>query len=120
MEWINGSENFSNNSKESTEPIKKATQRFITIHENKGNEVAAQNARRLVLVCDNVQEMLQAEVANVLIKQCFDTFDILQNINAKSSSRSFDAFHLPYAVDSEFGKVLGSVCLDLSPISDVA
>ena len=65
LEWINGSENFSNNSEESTEPITKATQRNSTIHENKGNEVAAQNAGGLVLVCDNVEEMLQAEVANV-------------------------------------------------------
>lgn len=44
----------------------------------------------------------------------------MENINAKSSLRSFDAFDLPYAVDPKFVKVLGSVCLDLSPTSDVA
>ena len=64
--------------------------------------------------------MLQVEVANVIITQCFSTFEILENINVKSSSRSFDAFDLPYAVDPKFVKVLGSLCLDLSPTSDVA
>jgi len=64
--------------------------------------------------------MLQVEVANVIITQCFSTFEILENINVKSSSRSFDAFDLPYAIDPKFVKVLGSVCLDLSPTSDVA
>ena len=48
----------------------------------------------------------------------------MQNINSKSSSRSFDAFDLPYVIDPQsqdysFGKVLGSVCSDLSPPSDV-
>ena len=62
------------------------------------------------------------EVANVLITQCYNTFEILQNINLKS--RSFDAFDLPYVIDPNsqdytFGKVLGSVCSDLSPPSDV-
>lgn len=64
--------------------------------------------------------MLQVEVANVLITQCLSTFEVLQNINVKSLLRSFDAFDLPYAVDPKFVKVLGSVCLDLSPTSDVA
>lgn len=64
--------------------------------------------------------MLQVEVANVLITQCLGTFEVLQNINVKSLLRSFDAFDLPYAVDPKFVKVLGSVCLDLSPTSDVA
>ena len=62
---------FSDNSEESTEPIKKSTLRKSTINENKGNEVAAQNAGGLVLVCDNVEEMLQAEVANVFNQTMF-------------------------------------------------
>lgn len=119
LEWINGSEK-QGNGEESTEPIKKASKCNSTILENKGNEVASQSTGGLVLVCDNVEEMLQVEVANVLITQCLGTFEVLQNINVKSLLRSFDAFDLPYAVDPKFVKVLGSVCLDLSPTSDVA
>ena len=34
----------------------------------------------LSLVCDNVKEILQEEVANVLKTQCFNTFEVLHNI----------------------------------------
>ena len=89
--------------------------------ENRDNNVEPQSEGELLLVCDNVEEMLQMEVANTLIAQCVNTYEILQNINSKSSSRSFDAFDLPYVIDPKsedymFGEVLGSVCSDLSPL----
>ena len=73
------------------------------------------NESGFLLVCDNVEDMLQAQVVNVLVSQRVNRFDILQNIDAQSSWRSFDAFDLPYT----FCEVLGSVCSDLTPSSDV-
>ena len=104
---------------ESTTPIKRHqghnenSDRFM---EKKSiDEAPFDSESGFLLVCDNVEDMLQAQVVNVLVTQCLDRFDILQNINAQSSSRSFDDFDLPYT----FCKVLGSVCSDLTPSSDV-
>lgn len=129
VEWVTASEKLGTHCEESIEPFKRREgqsecPQSITSLENRANSVVPQSEGGLLLVCDNIEEMLQVEVANVLITQCFNTFEILQNINSKSSSRSFDAFDLPYIIDPQsqdytFGKVLGSVCSDLSPPSDV-
>ena len=79
------------------------------------HEARFESGSGFFLVCDHVEDMLQAEVVCFLVTKCLNRFDILQNINAKSSSRSFDALKLPYT----FCKVLGSVCSDLTPSSDV-
>ena len=72
------------------------------------HEARFESGSGFFLVCDYVEDMLQAEVVCFLVTKCLNRFDILQNINAKSSSRSFDALKLPYT----FCKVLGSVCSD--------
>ena len=38
------------------------------------------NESGFLLVCDNVEDMLQAQVVNVLVSQRVNRFDILQNI----------------------------------------
>ena len=129
VEWVTASEKLDSHCEVNMEPIKRVQGgseclQSSTSLECGANNVAPQSEGGLLLVCDNVEEMLQVEVANILITQCFNTFQILQNINSKSSSRSFDAFDLPYVIDPQsqdysFGKVLGSVCSDLSPPSDV-
>ena len=129
VEWVTASEKLGTHCEENMEPIKRSQGRSECLQSSSSlecgaNNVAPQSGGGLLLVCDNVEEMLQVEVANIPITQCFNTFQILQNINSKSSSRSFDAFELLYVIDPlsqdyPFGKVLGSVCSDLSPPSDL-
>ena len=45
------------------------------------------NESGFLLVCDNVEDMLQAQVVNVLVSQRVNRFDILQNIDAHSLRR---------------------------------
>ena len=108
VEWISWNEKHGMYCEESTTPIKRHqghNENNDSFMEKKSiDEAAFDNESGFLLVCDNVEDMLQAQVVNVLVTQCLNRFDILQNINAHSSSRSFDAFDLPYT----FCKVLGS------------
>ena len=111
---------------ESFHPIKKrdSLEEFNNIVTDNDGTTTPQSKGPLLIVCEDVDEMLHVEVADIIITQCFNTFEILENINSKSSSRSFDAFDLPYAVDLKsqdctFDKVLGSVCSELIPSLNV-
>jgi len=103
VEWVTARENLDAHCEERVEPIKRIQDRSecqsTTSSGKRDNNVALQSKGGLLLVCDYVEEVLQEEVANALITQCFNTFEVLQNINSKSSSRSFDAFDLPYVID---------------------
>ena len=79
VQWVTAKEKLVTHCEESREPVKRVQdrsecQRSISL-ESRDNNVMRP------LVCDNVKEILQEEVANVLKRQCFNTFEVLHNIN---------------------------------------
>lgn len=101
VEWITESNEEVLSHQESFHPIKKrdSLEEFNNIVTDNDGTSTPQSTGLLLIVCEDVDEILHVEVVDIIITQCFNTFEILENINSKSSSRSFDAFDLPYAVD---------------------
>jgi len=92
VEWITESNEEVLSHQESFHPIKKrdSLEEFNNIVTDNDGTTTPQSTGLLLIVCEDVDEILHVEVLDIIITQCFNTFEILENINSKSSSRSFD------------------------------